>query len=239
MDNLPAASMDDEELPPLGKTAKSLAEQLGERILEDIMSGRLAPGERLKEVVLATRHAVSRATVREALISLRRSGYVELIPRIGARVAAFAKDDVFHLFEVRGGLMRVAARRCALDPAAPRERLATIVREIEEMASATDADAGEFAKLVVSIQALLVAASGNPRLQALDEQLAEITAWRLIRGRATSFQTVERRRECAIDWRRIEDAIRTGDADAAENGVRIAFEHACVAVRAELQGAGG
>jgi hypothetical protein len=35
--------------PPLGKIAKSLVEQLSERILEDIMSGRLAPGERLKE----------------------------------------------------------------------------------------------------------------------------------------------------------------------------------------------
>jgi DNA-binding GntR family transcriptional regulator len=229
---------EEEARAPLGKTAKSLTEQLSERILEDIMAGRLVPGERLKEVALATEHAVSRATVREALISLGRSGYVELMPRIGARVAAFAKDDVFHLFEVRGGLMGVAARKCARDPAAPRAQFASIVRQIESMASAADVDASEFAKLVVSAQAILVAASGNPRLQALYDHLSEITAWRLIRGRATSFQTVERRRECAIDWGRVEDAIRRGDADAAEDGVRIAFEHASAAVRAEFQGGG-
>lgn len=227
---------DEETRAPLGKTAKSLAEQLSERILEDIMSGRLAPGERLKEVTLASLHAVSRATVREALISLGRSGYIEQIPRVGARVAAFAKDDVFHLFEVRGGLMSVAARKCALDPSAPREKFAAMVRQIEQMASAVDADANEFAKLVVAVQAALMAASGNPRLQSLNEHLSEITSWRLIRGRATSFQTEERRRECAIDWRSVEEAIRTGNADAAEDSVRLAFEHAAAAVRAEFQG---
>lgn len=229
---------EEEARAPLGKTAKSLAEQLSERILEDIMSGRHAPGDRLKEIALAQEHAVSRATVREALIALGRSGYVEQIPRIGARVAAFAREDVFHLFEVRGGLMGVAARKCALDLRAPRDRLAAIVAEIERMAAAGDADAGEFSALVVSVQALLMAASGNPRLQALHEHLSEITAWRLIRGRASSFQTVERRRECAVDWRRVEDAIRAGNADAAERGVRIAFEHASAAVRTEFQSAG-
>lgn len=238
MDNNLSVLAEEEARAPLGKTAKSLAEQLSERILGDIMSGRLAPGERLKEITLATEHAVSRATVREALISLGRSGYVEQIPRVGARVVEFAKEDVFHLFEVRRGLMCVAARKCALDPAAPRAKFASIVLQIEQMTADVDTDAGEFAKLVVSAQALLIVASGNPRLQALYDHLSELTAWRLIRGRATSFQTVERRRECAIDWRRVEDAIRRGDGDAAEEGVRIAFEHACAAVRAEFQGAG-
>lgn len=233
---LSVSNEEEEARAPLGKTAKTLAEQLSERILADIMSGRHAPGDRLKEIALAQEHAVSRATVREALISLGRSGYVEQIPRIGARVAAFAREDVFHLFEVRGGLMSVAARKCALDPQAPRDRLAAIVTAIERMASADDADAGEFAALVVSVQALLIAASGNPRLQALHEHLSEITAWRLIRGRASSFQTVERRRESASDWRRVEDAVRVGNADAAEDGVRVAFEHARAAVRAEFQG---
>jgi DNA-binding GntR family transcriptional regulator len=236
--DLPVPYEEEEARAPLGRTAKSLAEQLGERILEDIMSGRHAPGDRLKEIALAQEHAVSRATVREALISLGQSGYVEQIPRVGARVAAFAREDVFHLFEVRGGLMAVAARKCALDPAVPRDRLAEIVQQIEQMAMASDADAGEFSRLVVAVQALLMAASGNPRLQALHDHLSEITAWRLIRGRASSFQTAERRRECAADWRCVADAILTGNADAAEDCVRIAFEHASAAVRTEFQSAG-
>ena len=70
------------------------------------MSGHLPAGERLKEIALAEEHAVSRATVREALIALAKLGYVEQVPRFGARVAPFAKDDVFHLFEIRAARSR-------------------------------------------------------------------------------------------------------------------------------------
>ena len=56
-----------------------------------------------------------------------------------------------------------------------------------------------------------------------------------IRGRATSFLTVERRREAAADWQAIESAIRAGDGDGAEKAARRLFAHSAAAVRAELQ----
>ena len=58
----------------------------------------------------------------------------------------------------------------------------------------------------------------------------------MIRGRATSFLKAERRREAARDWRSIEQAIRAGDADAAEAAAKLLFAHSSAAVRAELQG---
>lgn len=221
---------------PLGKAVKSLPELLAERILEDIMSGGLPAGERLKEIALAEQHAVSRATVREALIALAKLGYVEQVPRFGARVAPFAKDDVFHLFEIRTALLAIAARNCALDPAAPREKLAELTDEMERLAADPDTAAQTFSERSVAAQTLLINASGNGRLPALYEHLSDISSWRMIRGRATSFLKAERRREAAEDWRIIERAIRTGDASGAEAGARRLFAHSSAAVRAELQG---
>jgi DNA-binding GntR family transcriptional regulator len=223
---------------PLGRTAKSLPELLAERILEDIMSGRLAAGDRLKELALAEQHAVSRATVREALIALGKMGYVEQVPRFGARVARLAQDDVYHLFEIRAALLGIAARNCALDPAAPREALRKLVDTMEALAADPLTPAQRFSDHSIAAQILLVEASGNGRLPALYENLSHISSWRLIRGRATSFQRPERRREAAADWRLVEEAIRTGDGDGAEKAARRLFAHSSAAVRAELQGSG-
>lgn len=201
------------------------------------MSGRLPAGERLKEIALAEEHAVSRATVREALIALAKLGYIEQVPRFGARVAPFAKDDVFHLFEIRAALLAIAARNCAVDPTAPREKLAELTDEMERLAADPDTPAQTFSERSVAAQTLLINASGNGRLPALYDHLSDISSWRMIRGRATSFLKAERRREAARDWRAIERAISTGDAGAAEAGARLLFTHSSAAVRAELQGA--
>lgn len=223
---------------PLGKTAKSLPELLAERILEGIMSGRLAAGDRLKELALAEQHAVSRATVREALIALAKLGYVEQVPRFGARVARLAQDDVYHLFEIRAALLGIAARNCALDRAAPRQALARLVDDMEALAADPATPPQRFSDHSVAAQILLIEASGNGRLPALYEHLSGISSWRLIRGRATSFLSAARRREAAADWRAIERAIRSGDGDGAEAAARRLFAHSAAAVRAELQGSG-
>ena len=96
---------------PLGRLVKSLPERLAERVLQDMMTGRLRPGDRLKEELLAQTHAVSRATVREALIALARQGYVVRIPRSGARIAEFSRQDLDDLFELRAALLSTAAGR--------------------------------------------------------------------------------------------------------------------------------
>ncbi|MGT2479460.1 GntR family transcriptional regulator [Methylobacterium oryzae CBMB20] len=94
---------------PIGLTSRSLPAQLADRLLDAILAGRLPPGARLKELSLAQEHAVSRATVREALILLEKSRFVERTPRFGARVATPITQDVLQLFEVRGALLGVAA----------------------------------------------------------------------------------------------------------------------------------
>lgn len=220
---------------PLGKTAKSLPEQLAERILEGIVTGGIPHDMRLKEEALAREHAVSRATVREALIVLAKGGYVERIPRFGARVSSIARDDVFNLFEVRAALLGVAARRCAGNPDPVfRQALAGLVGEMEALAGDPACDPQVFSDKSIGAQALLMRTSGNRRLGDFYEQISTLSTWQLIRGRATSFLREERRRQSAGDWRQIETALRTGDADAAERAARLLLANSAAGVRAEF-----
>jgi DNA-binding GntR family transcriptional regulator len=88
----------------------SLAGRLVVAIENDILEGRLKPGERLDEAPLCGRFGVSRTPVREALRLLTAEGLVETRPRIGSMVASPTVGDVIDLFETVAELEGIATR---------------------------------------------------------------------------------------------------------------------------------
>ena len=68
---------------------------------DEILSGAIAPGERLRQDELAARLGSSRLPVREALRMLESEGLVELEPNKGARVPALSLDEVNTLYRMR------------------------------------------------------------------------------------------------------------------------------------------
>lgn len=80
-----------------------------------ILSGALAPGERLVEGKLSEELGVSRMPVREALRALASEGIVAIEPRRGATVISFTPEQVQEMVEVRATLeglnAKLAARR--------------------------------------------------------------------------------------------------------------------------------
>lgn len=76
---------------------RGLGEQIVERLREDIFSGRIAEGERLREVELAERFSVSRGPIREALRQLSWEGIVETDRNRGAQVCQSASDEIQEL----------------------------------------------------------------------------------------------------------------------------------------------
>lgn len=114
---------------------------LRDTLEEDILTGRLSPGERLEEQALAARFGVSRTPIREALFQLSASGLVEQKPRRGAVVAEIGPRRLLEMFEVMAELealaARHAARRGAEDDIAA---LAALHGQAEAMAAAGDAD---------------------------------------------------------------------------------------------------
>ena len=91
------------------------AEVLRDEIEQDIVTGRLQPGERLDEQSLADRFGVSRTPIREALMQLASTGMVELHSRRGAFVASLGLKEIIERFEAMAALEgmcgALAARR--------------------------------------------------------------------------------------------------------------------------------
>lgn len=96
------------------EAAPSQTAQAQQRLRELIVSGALAPGERLLEVPLAERLGVSRTPVRAALLRLAEEGLLDATPTGGGyRVRAFSPQDMHDAIELRGTLEGLAARMAA------------------------------------------------------------------------------------------------------------------------------
>lgn len=87
--------------------------RLREALEDDIVSGRLRPGQRLDEAGLAERFAVSRTPIREALIQLSASGLVEIRPRRGAFVVLLGPRALLESFELMAEIEAACARLAA------------------------------------------------------------------------------------------------------------------------------
>lgn len=82
----------------------SLHAQLTASIREQIISGHLRDGEKIREGRLCDEFGVSRTPLREALKALAVEGLVELIPNRGAVVVPLNRDRLAEVFEAKGSL---------------------------------------------------------------------------------------------------------------------------------------
>ena len=219
---------------PIGRAARSLPEQVAEHLLEAIVAGRIPAGTHLKGLELAREHAVSRATIREALIAMEKSHFVERIPRSGVRVTELGAEDVFELFEVRGSLLGLAAARCAQRPQTT--LIAALDGLLQQMHALAipDGEPHRFGELSVQAQHLILRESGNPYCLQLYQQLAGLSTWRLVRNRALSHVQLARRVQSASDWTEVSAAIAQRNSDGAERAARALLQNSARGVRAEL-----
>jgi DNA-binding GntR family transcriptional regulator len=97
----------------VGSTHRTLREVVADEIRRMIVSGELAPGERLFEDRLAEQLGVSRNPVREALRALEGTGLVEVVPRRGAYVSRLEPGRARQLLELRQTLEVYAAETAA------------------------------------------------------------------------------------------------------------------------------
>ena len=121
--------------------AASLVELVVRRLRAQILSGSLAPGERLIEEQLTRRFGTSRAPLREALRLLGQQGLVEHLPRRGVRVVELSAKDIDELFGLRDALEQFALRTALEAGVAPAalERLRVAVETMERTAEADQA----------------------------------------------------------------------------------------------------
>jgi DNA-binding GntR family transcriptional regulator len=78
-----------------------------------ILSGDVAPGQRLVEEELASMLGVTRASLRAALIDLAAEGLVERVPNRGARVRVVSMQEAIAITECRMALEALCAGKAA------------------------------------------------------------------------------------------------------------------------------
>ena len=88
-------------------------EEIREQVIDEILSGRLAPGTRIVETRLAQQFGVSQAPVREALRDLALFGFVVCNPFRSTYVREISTEDLLKSYPVRAALESVAAREAA------------------------------------------------------------------------------------------------------------------------------
>jgi DNA-binding GntR family transcriptional regulator len=127
------------------------------RLRSDIVSGRLAPGEPLRQDEIARSFGVSHVPVREAFLRLQAERLVEIRPRRGAIVAALSAAELEELNE-----MRAALECCALRIAIPK----LTVGDLQKAAQALDRidhQPERWAELNMAFHTHLYAAAERPR----------------------------------------------------------------------------
>jgi DNA-binding GntR family transcriptional regulator len=80
------------------------AEPIYDALKEEIIAGRLLPGEPLRQDDIARRHGVSKIPVREALLKLEVDGFVTFRKNRGAIVREVSAAEILHIMDIRVAL---------------------------------------------------------------------------------------------------------------------------------------
>ncbi len=212
-----------------------LREEVYEAILELIVQDVIGEGSALRVEALAQRLDVSPTPVREALVQLEATGLVDHVANKGFTVARHPDAaELAELMDARAVLEVAAVRRAAL--AADSElidQLADLLTLQERAAARLPSDdnrarraQSEYLAADHAFHDAIFAGSRNRHLARLAHTLDAQSQ----RARQSSRRGVRDAAEAIAEHHAILDAIRSGDADAAEEAMtghlRRVLEHA-------------
>jgi DNA-binding GntR family transcriptional regulator len=99
-------------------------------VKEAILTGELAPGERLSIGRLLRQIGFSPTPIREALLKLEQEGFVSRLQKGGFIVSRFTKKDIEEIFQIRS-LLESFAAGLAMDHIQPRD-IKWLEKNVEE-----------------------------------------------------------------------------------------------------------
>jgi len=199
--------------------------RLRERLRLDILSGDWPEGQHRTLAQLASAHGVSISPVREALLGLEGEGLLEIRQHRGAVVPVMDAKLFADLYDLRGALQALLARRAA-ERATPAllEDMARHEAAYAEAAARVDAAAALEAN--EAFHAAIDAAADNPQATSIYKaRSAFVNAVRLRLGFGA-----RRMEAAAAQHRAILAAIAARDGETAASA---AFAHA-MAAKADL-----
>lgn len=201
------------------------------RIKEMILSGELAPGERVTEQGLAQQLGISRTPIRHILPNLATQGLLEPVGKRGFAVKSFSETECWEALELRALLEGQAARILAQKGAGP-DVLAALhecLQSGDRLFAKRQLDAGDeqlYAVMNDRFHRIVVDACGSPMLKLFVDRLNQVP---FVAPSVLVFDQVGISRAFDLLFRAhgchhaIVEAIRERDASRAESLFR---EHA-------------
>jgi GntR family transcriptional regulator, trigonelline degradation regulator len=207
--------MDESPLLEIQRLAAPLRLRVLDSLRTAIISGRLAPGQRLTERELIERMGVSRTVIREALRSLESEGLVALIPNKGPVVRALTANEARELYAIRAVLEGLAARLFVEHASAA--QTASLEAALDRVGAAYQAgDAEEVLDAKNRFYDALFEGAGSETLSSMLGTLyARIRRWRAL-GLTHARRSPARSAESIANLKAMLAAIARRDADAAE-----------------------
>ena len=188
---------------------RSLESQAADLLRRLIVRGELRAGERLVEIPLADRFALSRGTIRAALRRLIEEGLVCHVPYTGYQVIDLSDQDLWELYTLRGALESLGTRLAAMRIDA--EGVRQLRAAFSQLLAAAESSDHERADLLDrELHKLIIHLSGHERL--LQHYLRVQNQFRVYI--ALSNREVDAREICE-SHRELVESICAGDADRA------------------------
>jgi DNA-binding FadR family transcriptional regulator len=231
----------------------SAHEQIVRALAQDILSGRLPPGEKLPvEADLLDRFGVSRTALREALKTLAAKGFLVVKTKVGTRVTDPLHWNYFDkevlAWHVSGGMKADFRRhlsevRRAFEPAAAalaaQHRTAAdlqVMRAAVDMMRRETASEYAFAQADLALHLAIGAASQNPMMRSL----ASVIETALLEAFTLSPPTraPHLHRETVEAHERVVDCIEAGDPAGAAAAMLAVIEAGHQRIEAEMGGSG-
>ncbi|MFO7765333.1 MAG: GntR family transcriptional regulator [Pelovirga sp.] len=194
---------------------QTLREKILETIRESILKGTLKPGEKVAEPELAERFGISRTPIREAFRQLESEGYLTVIPRKGAVVAALSERDVQEFYAIKSILEGYAASLAANNlKEKDLDRLEAVNKKLSALAS--EGDVRSFYRVHNEFHEIFLKAADNNKLYELIHQLG----MKFNRLRMASLSVKGRMEISVEEHEKLLDAFRRKDGAAAEDLVK-------------------
>jgi DNA-binding GntR family transcriptional regulator len=191
------------------------ADRICDELEQDIVTGRLKPGDHLDEESLSQRFGVSRTPIRETLTRLAASGLVELRPRRGAYVRRAGIRELVEMFEVMAELEAMCARLAAHRiNATYRDKLKRAHDACEAAKRSGDIDAYYYSN--EAFHQIIYDSCGNSFLREQTMRLRD----RLKPYRRLQLHVKRRVATSLQEHKRVMDAILAGDVAAANREVK-------------------
>ena len=200
----------------------SLGEQVAEALKNEILSGRLAPKQRIDIGRYASDWNVSSTPMRDAVKQLEAAGLVEVSPRRGVYVSEIDRQELREIFELRTALESLAIRSATERiPLAEAERALGLYRTAAEAP-----DDGDREQMLREIDALIhdlsIEYCGNTRLVKLLGTLRALINW----SRNTLISHLERPyAEALPEHIEIAEAVCARDGERAAEAMRTHLEN--------------